>query len=156
PRRRLDRCTTRRASGSGSPTTWKKPTPRGAETSPPRRGASRARRLAATGILAAAMALALPGCRRGPVPAAGSPQRVVTLAPNLTEIVFALHAESRLVGVSEYSDYPEAARSIPRVGGLEVSAERVASFRPDLVLASRDGNAKGPVLAIEAAGIPVL
>jgi len=81
---------------------------------------------------------------------------VVTLAPNLTEIVFALHCESRLVGVSEYSDYPEAARSIPRVGGLEVSAERVASFRPDLVLASRDGNARGPVLALEAAGIPVL
>jgi iron complex transport system substrate-binding protein len=81
---------------------------------------------------------------------------MVTLAPNLTEIVFALHGESRLVGVSEYSDYPEAARSIPRVGGLEVSAERVASFRPDLVLASRDGNAKGPVLALQAAGIPVL
>jgi iron complex transport system substrate-binding protein len=60
------------------------------------------------------------------------------------------------VGVSEYSDYPEPARSIPRVGGLEVSAERVASFRPDLVVASRDGNAKGPVLALEAAGIPVL
>jgi iron complex transport system substrate-binding protein len=81
---------------------------------------------------------------------------VATLAPNLTEIVFALHCESRLVGVSEYSDFPEAARSLPRVGGLEVSAERVASFRPDLVLASRDGNAKGPVLALEAAGIPVL
>jgi len=86
----------------------------------------------------------------------GRPERVVTLAPNLTEIVFALRTEARLVGVSEYSDYPEAARSIPRVGGLEVSAERVASFRPDLVLASRDGNARGPVLALQAAGIPVL
>jgi iron complex transport system substrate-binding protein len=80
----------------------------------------------------------------------------VTLAPSLTEIVFALGCQGRLVGVSEYSDYPDAARSLPRVGGLEVSAEKVASFRPDLVLASRDGNARGPVLALEAVGIPVL
>ena len=58
--------------------------------------------------------------------------------------------------MSEFSDYPEAARSIPRVGGLEVSAERVASLHPDLVLASQDGNARGPVMALESAGIPVL
>ena len=80
----------------------------------------------------------------------------MALAPNLTEIVFAVGAGSSLVGVSEYSDYPDAARSIPRVGGLDVSAERVASMNPDLVLASRDGNARGPVMALEAAGIPVL
>jgi cobalamin transport system substrate-binding protein len=80
----------------------------------------------------------------------------VTLAPNLTEIVFALGAGNSLVGVSEYSDYPETARSLPRVGGLEVSAERVVSLRPDLVLATKDGNAKGPVNALAAAGVPVL
>ena len=65
-------------------------------------------------------------------------------------------AGASLVGVSEFSDYPEAARSIPRVGGLEVSAERVASLHPDLVLASQDGNARGPVMALESAGVPVL
>jgi iron complex transport system substrate-binding protein len=80
----------------------------------------------------------------------------VALAPNLTEIVFAVGAGSSLIGVSEYSDYPEAARSIPRVGGLDVSAERVASMNPDLVLASQDGNARGPVMALEAAHVPVL
>jgi iron complex transport system substrate-binding protein len=84
------------------------------------------------------------------------PRRVVALAPNLTEIVFAVGAGASLVGVSEYSDYPEAARAIPRVGGLEVSAERVASLHPDLVLASQAGNERGPVMALEAAGIPVL
>ena len=89
------------------------------------------------------------------VPAAGSPRRVVTLAPNLTEIVFALGAGDRLVGVSEYSDYPEAARSIPRVGGLEVDPEKVAALRPDLVLAIAEGNAQGSVRALESAGIPV-
>jgi len=80
----------------------------------------------------------------------------VALAPNLTEIVFAVGAGDRLVGVSEYSDYPPAARELPRVGGLEVSAEKVASLSPDLVLATPEGNAKGPVLALAAAGIPVL
>ena len=81
---------------------------------------------------------------------------MVALAPNLTEIVFALGAGSTLVGVSEYSDYPPAAASLPRVGGLEVSAERVVALHPDLVLATPEGNAKGPVNALSAAGIPVL
>ncbi len=60
------------------------------------------------------------------------------------------------MGVSDYSDYPAAARAIPRVGGLEVSAEKVASLRPDLVLATREGNARGPVSALAAAGVRVL
>jgi iron complex transport system substrate-binding protein len=81
---------------------------------------------------------------------------VVALAPNLTEIVFALGAGDSLVGVSEHSDYPPEARKIARVGGLVVSAERVASLSPDLVLATREGNARGPVAALQSAGIPVV
>jgi iron complex transport system substrate-binding protein len=129
------------------PTSWKKPSRVRADTTPFRSAAA-----------AACLALALEaGCRAAPRPApAGAPRRVVTLAPNLTEIVFALGAGDSLVGVSEYSDFPEPARAVPRIGGLEVSAERVASLHPDLVLASKDGNARGPVLALEAAGIPVL
>lgn len=84
------------------------------------------------------------------------PQRVVALAPNLTEIVFALGAGSSLVGVSDYSDHPPEAKKIPRVGGLEISAERVASLRPDLVLATREGNARGPISALTAAGLKVV
>jgi len=97
------------------------------------------------------------GCHRSQASPRGSfPRRVISLAPNLTEIVFAVGAGGRLVGVSEYSDYPEAARSIPRVGGLEVSAERVVSLSPDLILATPEGNAKGPVMTLVAAGLPVL
>ena len=102
------------------------------------------------------------GCSRSeapapsPGPARSAPARVVTLAPNLTEIVFAIGAGKTLVGVSEYSDFPREARSLPRVGGLEVSAERVVSLHPDLVLATPEGNAKGPVAALAAAGVPVL
>lgn len=79
----------------------------------------------------------------------------MALAPNLTEIVFALGAGESLVGVSEYSDFPEAARRIPRVGGLEVDAEKVVALRPDLVLAVAEGNARGTVGALQAAGLPV-
>ncbi len=102
------------------------------------------------------------GCSRsrapGPSPDSGRgrPARIVTLAPNLTEIVFAVGAGETLVGVSEYSDFPWQARSLPRVGGLEVSAEKVVSLHPDLVLATPEGNAKGPVAALAAAGVPVL
>ena len=89
-------------------------------------------------------------------PVRAVPRRVVALAPNLTEIVFALGAGDSLVGVSEYSDYPPEARKIPRVGGLEISAEKVASLRPDLVFATREGNARGPVSALAAAGLKVV
>ncbi len=65
-------------------------------------------------------------------------------------------AGDSLVGVSEYSDFPEAARRIPRVGGLEVDPEKVAALRPDLVLAMAEGSARGAVSALEAAGLPVV
>jgi iron complex transport system substrate-binding protein len=69
--------------------------------------------------------------------------------------VFALGAGDTLVGVSEYSDYPEAARKIPRVGGLEVDPEKVAALSPDLVLAIAEGRGRAAVASLEAAGIPV-
>lgn len=117
---------------------------------------SRRRILAAGLCLIAAVALAS-NCRRArPVSVSRVPRRVVALAPNLTEIVFAVGAGDRLVGVSEFSDYPPAARNIPRVGGLDVSAERVASLAPDLVLATPEGNGRGTVAALAAAGVPVL
>lgn len=116
----------------------------------------------------AALVLLLGACRgRAPAPAertvspgaapspSSAPKRVVALAPSLTEIVFALGAGDTLVGVSEYSDYPEAARRIPRVGGLEVDAEKVAALSPDLVLAIAEGRGRAAVGSLEAAGIPV-
>ncbi|MFN2385213.1 MAG: ABC transporter substrate-binding protein [Thermoanaerobaculia bacterium] len=141
---------TRPACASDCRTIWKKPSLRGS-----RRG--RSRRLRAL-LPAAALAGAALFCRQGsfPSPPTAVPRRIVTLAPNLTEIVFAIGAGDQLVAVSDFSDFPDAARSIPRVGGLDASVEGVVSFRPDLVLASRDGNSRGPVTALSAAGIPVL
>lgn len=62
-------------------------------------------------------------------------RRVITLTPSLTELVFALGAGDRLVGVSDFCDYPEAAKRLPRVGSfLAPAIERILSLQPDLVL----------------------
>ena len=84
------------------------------------------------------------------------PQRVVALAPSLTEIVFALGQARRLVGVTRFADYPAAARDLPRVGSyVQLDLERIVVLRPDLCLAIRDGNPKAVVDRIEEMGIPV-
>ena len=66
-------------------------------------------------------------------------QRIVTLAPFLTELAFAAGAGSRVVGVSAYSDYPAEARKLPVVSSAAgLSIESLAALRPDLVIAWRD------------------
>ncbi|HZX40356.1 MAG TPA: helical backbone metal receptor, partial [Myxococcaceae bacterium] len=70
----------------------------------------------------------------GPAPR-GEVRRLVTLAPSLTDVVLALGAGDRLVGVSRFDDRPEVAR-LPRVGGfVDPSVEAVLALHPDLVLA---------------------
>ncbi len=70
--------------------------------------------------------------------------RVVSLAPHATELLFAAGAGSRVVAVSEHSDYPPAARALPRVGGgAGLDVERILALQPDLVVAWQSGN--GPV-----------
>jgi iron complex transport system substrate-binding protein len=84
------------------------------------------------------------------------PRRVVALAPSATEIVFAIHRQNRLVGVSRFSDTPEAARALPKVGSyVHLDLERIVALKPDLCLAIRDGNPKAVVDRLEAMGIPV-
>lgn len=83
-------------------------------------------------LLAAVLAAAVAG--------AAGPPRIVSLAPHLTEIAYAAGAGPALVGTVEYSDYPPAARELPRVGdGWRVDFERVLSLRPDVVLAWASG-----------------
>ena len=67
-----------------------------------------------------------------------TPQRIVSLSPSNTEILFALGLGNKVVGVTEYCDYPQSAKPKPKVGGFStVDVERVVSLEPDLVLASR-------------------
>ncbi len=69
-------------------------------------------------------------------------QRVVSLAPSNTEILFAIGAEAQTVGRDEFSDYPEAAKALESVGGSmgEYSVEAVVALKPDLVLAAEINN----------------
>ncbi len=62
-------------------------------------------------------------------------QRIVSLAPSITEILFALGLGERVVGVTAMCDYPPSARAKPKVGDANISAERVVALKPDLVVA---------------------
>jgi iron complex transport system substrate-binding protein len=85
-----------------------------------------------------------------------SPQRVVALAPSLTECVFALDRGNRLVGVSANSDYPAPASDLPKVGTyVAPNLEKIVALRPDLCLATRDGNPRSLVRRLQELGIPV-
>ena len=84
------------------------------------------------------------------------PQRVVALAPSLTELVFAAGGGASLVGVSALSDFPPAARRIARVGYAgRLDVERVLALRPDLVLVWQRGSTSRELAQLEAAGVPL-
>ena len=84
-------------------------------------------------------------------------QRIVTLAPHLTELAFAAGAGGKLVGVARHSDYPEGARTLPQVGdAVRVDAEAVLALKPDLVLGWRSGNPPAELSRLEQIGLPVL
>jgi len=84
------------------------------------------------------------------------PQRVVSLAPSITEIVFALGREQILKGVTSYSDFPPEASGLPRVGSyVRLDLERIIELRPDLCIAVKDGNPKAAVDRLQALGVPV-
>lgn len=68
------------------------------------------------------------------------PQRIVSLAPNLTELAYAAGMGPRIVAVTAYSDYPDAAKQLPQVGdAFRLDWERIVAFKPDLILAWQSG-----------------
>lgn len=81
--------------------------------------------------------------------------RIVTLAPNLTEIVYAVGAGEKIVGTDDHSNYPAEAKSVAKVGGMQPSIEKIAALKPDLVIASTEGNHPNLAPALAAARIPL-
>ena len=82
--------------------------------------------------------------------------RIVTLAPHLAEMVFAAGAGDRLVGVVDYSTYPEEAKKIPRVGGYShFDLEAIVALNPDLIVAWRSGNSPAHIEKLQKLGFPV-
>jgi iron complex transport system substrate-binding protein len=83
-------------------------------------------------------------------------QRIVSLAPHVTEQLFAAGAGGKIVGASEYSDYPEAAKNLPRVASSgTVNLEMVLALKPDLVVAWRLEATAAALTRLESLGVPV-
>jgi len=83
-------------------------------------------------------------------------QRIVSLAPHLTELLFAAGAGAQVVGVGAYSDYPPAAAALPQVGDSALlDLERIVALRPDLLVVWRDGNSPLQLQRLATLGIPI-
>jgi ABC-type Fe3+-hydroxamate transport system substrate-binding protein len=83
-------------------------------------------------------------------------KRIVSLSPGATALLFAAGAGAQIVGTSEYSTEPAAARDIPRVGDSQsFDTERILSLHPDVVIAWVDGTPEAQIARIERLGIPV-
>jgi len=90
------------------------------------------------------------------VPVAAAPERIVSLAPGITETLFALGLEGKIVGVTAFCDWPAAARAKTKIGGFtNPSIEKIVSLGPDLILATADGNRKETIRQLEKLGLPV-
>ena len=87
---------------------------------------------------------------------AAAPRRIVSLVPGVTEMLFVIGAEERLIGVTDFCDFPAAARRKHRVGSmLAPSLETVVALRPDLVVATDSGNSDETRIQLERLGLPV-
>lgn len=89
-------------------------------------------------------------------PEAAHPARIVSLTPALTEILFAVGAGDRVVGVTDYCDFPPEAKTRPKVGGyVNPSIEAVVALKPDLVVVSPGPGNRDAALAMRRAGLRV-
>jgi iron complex transport system substrate-binding protein len=83
-------------------------------------------------------------------------QRIISLAPHVTEILYSIGAGEKIVGTVNHSDYPEAAKRIPIIGGYNrVSIEAIVELQPDLIIGWHEGNPVQQIEALRALNIPV-
>ncbi|WP_018882044.1 MULTISPECIES: cobalamin-binding protein [unclassified Thioalkalivibrio] len=83
-------------------------------------------------------------------------ERIVSLAPHITEVLFAVGAGDKLVGATQHSDFPPEAEMLPRVGGYSrIDMERVVQLDPDLVVAWRSGNSQSQIEHLRELGFHV-
>ncbi|WP_371373257.1 cobalamin-binding protein [Thalassotalea aquiviva] len=94
--------------------------------------------------------------QNNPIPEAGY-KRIITLAPHVVEMLFSLGVGSRIVGTSEYSDFPKQALSITKVGNYAgLSIEHILTLEPDLVIAWKTGTPEGDLQRLKDLGIKVI
>ncbi len=83
-------------------------------------------------------------------------KRIITLAPHATELLYAAGAGDRLIGTVDYSDFPPAAKKIPRVGSYDrFDLEAISALKPDLIIAWETGNPAAQVEKLKALGLTV-
>lgn len=88
---------------------------------------------------------------------AQTPQRIVSLAPHITELIYAVGASRQLVAADTSSDYPPAAKLLPRIGDYSrINFERIVALKPDLIIGWRSGNRAADIYRLRQMGIPVL
>ncbi|WP_084545605.1 cobalamin-binding protein [Cupriavidus malaysiensis] len=126
---------------------------------------ARAPRRLAAALLALSLYQAAPAARAAlsvvddagqTVTLAAPARRVVSLAPHVTELLYAAGGGERIVGTVSYSDYPPTARDIPRVGDNKaLDLERIAALKPDLIVVWRHGNAQQQIDRLRALGLPL-
>jgi iron complex transport system substrate-binding protein len=84
------------------------------------------------------------------------PQRIISLAPGATEMLFAAGAGSRLIATVDFSDEPPAAKQVPRIGDVTaIDMERLVALHPDLVVAWPGGGNPAQIAKIARLGIPI-
>lgn len=84
------------------------------------------------------------------------PEKIISLAPNITEILFAIGAGDQIAGVTDFCTFPAEAGSKPKTGGLtNPNLEAILQLQPDLILVTADGNPKAISDRAKSAGIPV-
>jgi ABC-type hemin transport system substrate-binding protein len=102
-------------------------------------------------------ALLVLSCERAaPPPARSETKRVVSLAPSVTEIIYALGAGNMLVATDDYSDFPAAAQKLPKVGGVQPNLEKIVSLKPNLVISTIIGSSPNLAKALAAVHVPLI
>ena len=93
---------------------------------------------AATPAVTAAYPLTITDAYDRTVTLGSEPQKIISIAPNITEIIYALNSQDKLIGRSEYCDYPEEVKNIPSVGSIQdPGIEKIVELKPDLPPTSR-------------------
>lgn len=83
-------------------------------------------------------------------------QRIISLAPHVTELLYAAGAGNRIVGTVEYSDYPQEAKALPRVGDNQrLDLERILAMKPDLIVVWLHGSAQRQLDQLRRLGLPM-
>jgi iron complex transport system substrate-binding protein len=83
-------------------------------------------------------------------------QRVISMAPHVTELLFAAGGGSHVVGAAAYSDFPEEAKKIQQIGtSREVDLERIMALKPDLIVVWRHGSSERQIEMLRKLGVPL-